>query len=302
MILKFYRFITQMIAVFVAIILLISLPFLFGRKPDGQEFSFQPSAFWERIVNTFDQFFHLNSIEYIHVAQATGEVTRRALFPDILNPYFYSLTLLFIAFCIALIVATLFGFMYFLASTRWKRITNSVLFVLESIPDIMIMICLQLFFIWIFKKTDILMFRIANFNEKRAYVIPIICLCILPTIQLFRMFIACLDDEKTKPYVEVVRGKGFSHAYIMYVHLFRNVLIHMFHHSKTIFLFMLSNLLILEIIFNMNGVMNALIDLGKYSPTGTIVVLVMIFFPFYFFFAIGSIFIKRISKESEGQH
>ncbi|MFD3450189.1 ABC transporter permease subunit [Microbacteriaceae bacterium 4G12] len=298
--LKLYHFVTQMIAVFVAMILLTSLPFLFVRKEDGQGLSFQPSAFWERLVSIVNQLFHINTIEYMK--HTNGEVTRHPLFPGILEPYSYSLTLLFIAFCIALVAATLFGFMYFLASTRWKRITQGILFVLESIPDIMIIICLQLFFIWIFKKTNIMVFRIINFNEKRAYVVPIICLCILPTIQLFRMFIVCLEDEKTKPYVEVVRGKGFSQPYIMFVHLFRNVLIHMFHHSKTIFLFMLSNLLVLEIIFNMNGIMNALIGLGIYSPTGTIIVLFMIFLPFYLFFSIGSIFIKRISRESEGQH
>lgn len=300
--LKLYRFVTQMIAAFVALILLTSLPFLFGRKRDGQGLSFQPSAFWEHLENIINQLVHINSIEYIKVSTITGEVTRCALFPEVLDPYFYSLTLLFIAFCIALILAIILGFIYFQASIRWKRVTHCILFVLESIPDVMIIICLQMFFIWIFKKTDIMIFRIINFNDKKAYVVPIICLCILPTIQLFRMFIVCLEDEKTKPYVEVIQGKGFSQAYIMCVHLFRNVLIHMFHHSKTIFLFMLSNLLVLEIIFNMNGIMNMLRMLGMQSPIGTLVVLLMIFLPFYLLFSVGSIFIQRISKESEGQY
>jgi ABC-type dipeptide/oligopeptide/nickel transport system permease subunit len=82
-----------------------------------------------------------------------------------------------------------------------------------------------------------MMFRVVNFNEKRAYIVPILYLCALPNIKIFKILILNLEDEKTKPYVEVVRGKGFSPSYILRVYLLRNIFIHMFYHSKSIFLF-----------------------------------------------------------------
>ena len=73
---------------------------------------------------------------------------------------------------------------------------------------------------------------IISFNENRAYLLPILSLAVLPTLQMFRMMVLYIKEEQGKHYVEVAYGKGLSSSYILCIHLFKNISIHFFHHLK----------------------------------------------------------------------
>ena len=106
------------------------------------------------------------------------------------------------------------------------------MFILEAVPDMMMMICLQIFFIWVLQKFGESPVTIISFNENRAYLLPILSLAVLPTLQMFRMMVLYIKEEQGKHYVEVAYGKGLSSSYILCIHLFKNISIHFFHHLK----------------------------------------------------------------------
>ena len=146
---------------------------------------------------------------------------------------------------------------FFIFSKRlYKKWINRIVFILEAVPDMMMMICLQIFFIWVLQKFGESPVTIISFNENRAYLLPILSLAVLPTLQMFRMMVLYIKEEQGKHYVEVAYGKGLSSSYILCIHLFKNISIHFFHHLKTIFVFLLSNLFILEFVLIWKALFN----------------------------------------------
>ncbi len=91
------------------------------------------------------------------------------------------------------------------------------MFILEAVPDMMMMICLQIFFIWVLQKFGESPVTIISFNENRAYLLPILSLAVLPTLQMFRMMVLYIKEEQGKHYVEVAYGKAtFIKLYTMH--------------------------------------------------------------------------------------
>ncbi|MDG4656967.1 ABC transporter permease subunit [Ectobacillus antri] len=290
MLVRFSKASIYFLGTLIMMFLLLCLPSLFTY--DGKV-SFQPFLYVFKIEDTIKLLMEAKEITF-QMKEKTYP-----LFPTILEPYTYSLLLLAGAFGIALLVAMFFGYCYMLLSMPFRKVMRAVLFCFEAIPDIMIIVGLQAALIWYFKQTGDMPMRVLTFGEKKAYLLPIICLCILPTIQMFRMLIIYLEEEQVKPYVDVVRGKGFSRSYITILHLYRNVLIHLFYHAKTIFLFMLSNLFVLEYIFNINGIMKFLIDHGPSNTVIAFTVVTLVFVPFYALFVVGSFVTNKLTGGNE---
>lgn len=221
------------------------------------------------------------------------------LFPHIIAASFYSLTILTGALVLAVILSIVISQIYMISSNSFKKFILKFLFLLESIPDVMILIFLQMFIIWLFKSTGILIFNIASLNDNHSYVIPILCLSTIPCIQLFRFLILNLEEEQNKNYYEFAISKGLTKSYVIFFHLLRNVLLHLFYHSRVIFISMLSSLLVLEYILNIQGIMFLLLRYGVYSPPITAVGLISIYIPFYFIFCIASLIIQKITNRGE---
>ncbi|EEL40515.1 hypothetical protein bcere0020_20120 [Bacillus cereus Rock3-29] len=229
-----------------------------------------------------------------------GSFKKTPLFPTVLEPYLYSFTVLFLAFLLALFLSSSMAFFYFLAKDYIKKWINRIVFILEAVPDMMMMICLQIFFIWVLQKFGESPVTIISFNENRAYLLPILSLAVLPTLQMFRMMVLYIKEEHGKHYVEVAYGKGLSSSYILCIHLFKNISIHFFHHLKTIFVFLLSNLFILEFVFNMQGIIQFLFNKAFISPPAAFIILVMIILPFYAIFQIISFMMNRWQNQLKG--
>ncbi|WP_335872706.1 ABC transporter permease subunit [Bacillus sp. 2205SS5-2] len=222
------------------------------------------------------------------------------LFPMFFKLFGYSFLLLTAAFIIAVVVSAITSYL-FMFLPRWAyRICMRILDLFDSLPDVMIVVLLQLFIIWFFKRTDILLFDIYKLGEDKIYVLPIFCLSILPIVFLTKHFLFQIREEKDRPYVEYSFSKGFSKAYTLWVHLFRNVWIQFYYHIKPIFLLMLSNLLIIEILFNINGFMVVMLTTATIEPSAFFIGMLMVFVPFFILFNLGRILIaKTVGGEME---
>ncbi len=154
---------------------------------------------------------------------------------------------------------------------------------------------LQLFIIWFFQKTNILVLNLATFGEKESYSLPLIVLSALPIALLYRMINSEIQNETGRDYVEFAKGKGMKRLRIMIVHISRNALVSIMSHSKIILSFMLSNLLIVEFLLNSRGLLMFMFQ--NATPTIFTVGILLFFVPMFLFFAVIQILILLFTRQ-----
>ncbi|MBH0158093.1 MULTISPECIES: ABC transporter permease subunit [Fictibacillus] len=228
-------------------------------------------------------FFGIAPLQSMKLWEYTIENRKYSLFPDIFDKFFYSMTIFFTALLLGLLVALLLTFLATLLPRPLKRAVYGFLTLLESLPDLFIVIALQVSAVYIFKKTGLLIANVSGVYDNRIYFFPILTLSVLPTIQLFKITFLLMKEEQNKPYITVARAMGLGNLYITLNHVFRNIMTSLFQYSKTIFVFMLSNLFILEYVFNLNGIMTIMLNTQGVS---FIITVLFIAIPFSFLFEV----------------
>lgn len=177
-----------------------------------------------------------------------------------------------------------------------QRVVKEGLFLLQSIPDVIFIFAVQLFIIWLYKKTNILIVDPVA-GLKKVYILPILVVSILPGIMLFQMTFLAIEEESKKTYVEFAKSKGLSNGGVLFKHILRNVVITLFSHSHYLFWLLVSNLLIVEYLFNIHGFFHLLYITLK-TPDVFYVCLVTLFFPFFIIEMIFNVVaIKLTGKE-----
>ncbi|MET3729853.1 membrane-associated HD superfamily phosphohydrolase [Fictibacillus halophilus] len=69
----------------------------------------------------------------------------RPLFPEIFNPYLYSMSIYFLAFFLSILLGLLLSFVTInFFSKSAKRFISFIVFVLESLPDLFIVVMIQM--------------------------------------------------------------------------------------------------------------------------------------------------------------
>lgn len=95
--------------------------------------------------------------------------------------------------------------------------------------------------------------KLAGLGEERIRLLPIICLTIPTTLLFIKLLLLRFKEELEKDYSLFAKSKGLSLRHILTHHISRNVLLTTIYYAKTNILFMLSNLYIIEWIFNTYG-------------------------------------------------
>nr|WP_276516671.1 ABC transporter permease subunit [Fictibacillus nanhaiensis] len=184
--------------------------------------------------------------------------------------------------------------LYMLFPAQLKTLIKRMIVAIETLPDIFIIILVQLTVIWFYKTTGVLMFNIVNVYNTEAYFLPIFAISILPTLYIVKYLILTIEEESLKHYIEFAKGKGLHNFYILIVYLMKNTAVPLFFQMKTIFWIILSNLLILEILFNIYGITRFIADYGVENPHLAAICLIAIFLPFFVLFASGSLLIRKL--------
>ncbi len=261
--------------------------------------------YFHTLSETISQLLHPSSliVEISSDLKASAEPDYKTypIYPIFFQLFGYSFLLLFLAFLAAAAISALLSYCFMFLPKKVYKVCLKIMDIFDSLPDVLIIVFIQFFVIWFFKKTDVLLIDIYTLGDEKVYLVPIICLAIMPIAFLTKHFLFQLREEEEKPYVEYSFSKGFSRAYTIWVHLFRNVWIHFYFHIKPIFLLMLSNLLIIEILFNINGFMNVLLDVSQRNPSAFFLGMLMIYIPFFVVFSLGGLLLKKWLPHEEVQ-
>ncbi|MGI8316567.1 ABC transporter permease subunit [Halobacillus mangrovi] len=270
----------------IGILVISTAPALFRERS-----YFNVSAFVSEFQTLLNQI--IQPSEWVYLFKGSPE----PLLPYLWEPYQYSMTIFFVGiilgFVLAFVLAIGTAFL-----PKWARvIVGRVLNVLEAVPDLLLAFCLQLFIVWLYKQTNVLFFQFASIGQEKVYVLPIIAIAVLPMVTMYKIILMLIDEEMTTSYVQMAKSKGMEKFFILNVHVLRNIVKSVFYHSKVILWGSLSSLLIIEYIFNMNGITTAFQQDPR--PIVTSVILFMLFTPFFLLYQGTESFIFKDNKVAE---
>jgi len=285
------KWLMQLLISIVAIFVMSGLPIIIAGLQQKQ-WLFKEA--YESVVQAVKNLFPLK--EYVFKYDQGWAGIKEYTYENTLSNYVeYSLQILVLSLATAIILSIAGTFVTMLFKDKTRQRIKMTFYFLESMPDVLVIVLAQLAIITIFKQTGVLLSKIAVIQDERIYWLPVFCLMILPMIQLYRLSMLTFEAEERKLYVEFARSLGFGKLVILFFHIFRNAIVSVFFQSKKTMWFMLSNLFILELMFNMPGIMNFLAD---HINTEVFLLTVFVFFvPVFILYSIGEwYFLRRVNK------
>ncbi|MGM0841350.1 MAG: ABC transporter permease subunit [Bacillota bacterium] len=95
----------------------------------------------------------------------------------------------------------------------------------------------------------------------------------------------------------MARSIGLGKLVILTFHILRNAVISVFFQSKKTIWFMLSNLFVLELLFNIAGITRFL--KSTLQPKMFTIAVLSIFIPLFVFYTVGEIFLSKKANKGE---
>ncbi|WP_142950456.1 ABC transporter permease subunit [Bacillus wiedmannii] len=272
----------QFLISILGIICLGTLPKLF------YGFELHASQYIKSLQEVFVNLMDISNFKYV------GD---KFLFPQLFVHYKETIVIFFAAFFISLFVAFCIVYVIMSSSPRIQHRIKSFLIFLESIPDILLILLSQILVVWVFKQTGFLPFQIASIGGESIRGLPIFCLSIPTTILFVKMLVLRFENELEKDYVLFAKAKGLGRFHILNRHILRNVLLSTLFFAKTNIFFMLSNLYIIEWIFNTGGIFMFLKSYESIRVEVFIVSVLLIYIPIFILFKLFHYLIPAAMKE-----
>ncbi|MHC2834942.1 ABC transporter permease subunit [Bacillus sp. F9_6S_D1_P_5] len=272
----------QFIISILGIICLGALPKLF------YGFELHASQYIQSLKEVFVNLMDISNLQYVR---------GKFLFPQLFVHYKETIIIFLAAFFISLFVAFCIVYVIMSSSPRIQHRIKSFLIFLESIPDILLILVSQILVVWFFKQTGFLPFQIASIGGESIRGLPIFCLSIPTTILFVKMLVLRFENELEKDYVLFAKAKGLNRFHILNRHVLRNVLLSTLFFAKTNIFFMLSNLYIIEWIFNTGGIFMFLKSYEGIRIEVFIVSVLLIYIPIFILFKLFHYLIPAAMKE-----
>lgn len=272
----------QFIISILGIICLGALPKLF------YGFELHASKYIQSLKEVFVNLMDISNFQYVR---------GKFLFPQLFVHYKETIVIFLAAFFISLFVAFCIVYVIMSSSPRIQHRIKSFLIFLESIPDILLILVSQILVVWFFKQTGFLPFQIASIGGESIRGLPIFCLSIPTTILFVKMLVLRFENELEKDYVLFAKAKGLNRIHILNRHVLRNVLLSTLFFAKTNIFFMLSNLYIIEWIFNTGGIFMFLKSYEGIRVEVFIVSVLLIYIPIFILFKLFHYLIPAAMKE-----
>lgn len=268
---------------FVAILFISCVPYLFKDfKPDIP-------AYFQKVAELLGSLTSLGELEF-----STGRNVFRPIFPTIVPPLKDSLILVGGSIFLSASVSLVIAFIIVSFNKRSIDVFQEIFTYVQAVPDIFYIILLQVLVVWLYQQTTIQFLNFASYGEEQAILLPILSLSITPTMIITKLLISQMLEELSKSYANLARAKGLSFRRIIFVHVLRNTIYSFFHYSKTIILFFLTNLLIVEYLFNIPGIMSFILQYPY--PEVFFIGILLIYYPIFLLFQCYELMVPKVIK------
>ncbi|WP_047982352.1 ABC transporter permease subunit [Ornithinibacillus contaminans] len=178
-----------------------------------------------------------------------------------------------------------------------KEWAKDIIGFLGTIPDFILVLFLQISVVFIYQTTGFKLARIASRStDDNAFLLPLITLIIVPTIYLIRTLSERTYDVLAEDYILTAKAKGLKKRYIFIHHVVRNVIPYLKADLHKVIAIMMSNLFIVEYLFNLRGITSILFS-GMYQynlVVNTLFSLVILYLLIYWCIRILIILMERV--------
>lgn len=163
----------------------------------------------------------------------------------------------FILISWGLLIAIGFGLLIGLVDSyrqsRGRTTATWTSIILYSIPDVLVAFLGLVAVVFLAKWPLTAQWLDPEFTRK--YLMPLISLCVVPSIYIARLVFVALEAELQKDYVAFLRYKGLSRLQIYSRHFSKVGFMKILDMAKPIIMLLFSNLMIVEYLFNYPGIM-----------------------------------------------
>ncbi|WP_066089896.1 ABC transporter permease subunit [Neobacillus novalis] len=246
-----------------------SLVYLRDSAGFSHSFGFYPINFLKEIFITFIRLFSIYDSKFFYMGKEYD------VFPYIIDKYIYTMSILFYAIIITILVSFLISYVFHFFSKRFKRLFEGILLIMDSIPDIIIILASQLLVIRLYQATGFKVLQLYGLRDN-VYLLPIICLSFVPIVMVVKIMIKIFEEEIEEQYVEFAIAKGLSRSTVFIKHVVRNVIKSIFSHIGLIYWYMLSSLFVIEYLFQMQGFTSLLYRVNDSSLSSVAIILILI--------------------------
>lgn len=177
---------------------------------------------------------------------------------DILYYMPRSLSVVFLAFLISIPLGVLKGtFDYAHMGKRTSIFGQGTTWLFHSLPDFFVIMGLQFSLLMLMRRGFP---TISIYGHEHWYdiTLPAVLLSIYPIVYIARITTSLLAEQVNQKYIETATAKGLTKTIILFKHALGNCWASLATHSSTIFIYIISNLMIVEYLLNYPGAANRL--------------------------------------------
>ncbi|TFB24040.1 ABC transporter permease subunit [Filobacillus milosensis] len=224
-----------------------------------------------------------------------GEDRIQSFFADIPSHFVTSFLYLLIASLIAISFSLVLSIWVSLTQKEWIK---DIIGLLSVIPDFIMIIFLQIFVVYIYEEYGIALSRVATRSSTEpAILLPLMVMVLIPLIYLIRSLSERSFDIMTEDYILSAKSKGIKKLHIIIHHVIRNILPFLKADLHKVLAIMMSNLFIVEYLFNINGLSAFIFNSYSYQfnlTVNTLFSLTIVYMLLYFCLIIFIKFLERV--------
>lgn len=205
-----------------------------------------------------------------------------------------SLKLIFAAVIISLTIGVFKGIFDSYRGGRKGDLRTVGTLMALSFPDVLIVLCSLLLIIYI-ANNDIFKL-IANPKILRRFIMPLLTLSIIPTVYISRITFIAIQEDIKKGYISGAKAKGLSKFNIYIKHVLSSVILKVVDSIPSLVTIIISNLIIVEYLFNYQGIVYNLYRFYKQNDmTSFIGLSLALGFIYVIFIVIAKIIAKLVN-------
>ncbi|MDZ5471278.1 ABC transporter permease subunit [Bacillus sp. 31A1R] len=218
-------------------------------------------------------------ITNIVTGEGLGKTERNTYYVDEATTLFFRSLKIFIpAFFVSLGVGVLLGLIHFQFRNSFiGRSIYGIHLTFSSLPDFFAFILIQYGGLLIYSHGIL---NLDLFGHEHWYnsFLPVMSLSLYPIFYIYRITFSTLEDESKKDYISTVRAKGKSDTYILYTHMLWNTWARVITNIRTITLYILTSLPIIELLAFYQGMGYRIL---KAAQEGQVYMFVALLYPFF---------------------
>jgi peptide/nickel transport system permease protein len=238
---RLLRFMIKIVLILSGFLFIVNLPSLLGIGKDSVKFNFD--TFWGYVKSDFLLLIRIHDNKYLAFLKTL----------KIAESYQYTMTILVASLLLVIFLAMFFSVMVILAPLKVRDRLKGVINFFEAIPDLLVIYLFMFFVITLYKTTGLKFLQLYGVFGKVPYFVPIMTVSFLPFLLLLQFLIKVIIDEESQHYVLYAKAKGIGRIRILLVHILRNIFSLSLLQLRTIVWLLLSNIYLIEHIFNING-------------------------------------------------